>query len=142
MTRHPRQPLDAEERALAALLPRPHGRGEPGPDLDARILAAAQAAVYPQAASRRKHRGWIAPTAVAASLVLAVGLALAGRILGKNSIPRLALPAQAAINFAVGVAVLVAALVWTGQDGRMLTYAALVLACASSQWLMLRAWRG
>ena len=73
---------------------------------------------------------------VAPALVLAVGLALAGRILGKNSIPRLALPAQAAINFAVGVAVLVAALAWTGQDGRMLTYAALVLACAASQaWL-------
>jgi hypothetical protein len=35
-----------------------------------------------------------------------------------------------------GVAVLVAALSWTGQDGRMLTYAALVLACAASQaWL-------
>jgi hypothetical protein len=73
---------------------------------------------------------------VAPALVLAVGLALAGRILGKNATPRLALPAQAAINFAVGVAVLVAALMWTGQDGRMLTYAALVLACAASQaWL-------
>ena len=79
---------------------------------------------------------WHLAAFVAPALVLAVGLALTSRILGKNSIPRLALPAQAAINFAVGVAVLVAALAWTGQDGRMLTYAALVLACAASQaWL-------
>lgn len=75
MTRHPPQPLDAEERALAALLPRPHGRGEPGADLDARILAAAQAALHPQPAVRRPRRSWIGPTALAASLVLAVGLA-------------------------------------------------------------------
>lgn len=75
MTRHPPQPLDAEERALAALLPRPHGRGEPGADLDARILAAAQAALHPQPASPRPRRSWIGPTALAASLVLAVGLA-------------------------------------------------------------------
>ena len=79
---------------------------------------------------------WHLAAVVAPALVLAVGLALTSRILGKNSTPRLALPAQVAINFAVGVAVLVAALAWTGQDGRMLTYAALVLACAASQaWL-------
>lgn len=75
MTRHPPQPLDAEERALAALLPRPHGRGEPGADLDARILAAAQASLHQQPAVRRARRSWIGPTALAASLVLAVGLA-------------------------------------------------------------------
>ena len=76
MTRPPNERLDAEERALAALLPRAHGRGEPGPELDARILAAAQAATRPQPAARRqRRRSWIGPTAVAASLVLAVGLA-------------------------------------------------------------------
>lgn len=74
MTRRPPQPLDAEERAMAALLPRPHGRGEPGADLDARILAAAQAALHPQPAGRSR-RNWIGPSALAASLVLAVGLA-------------------------------------------------------------------
>lgn len=89
MTRHPPQPLDAEERALAGLLPRPHGRGEPGADLDARILAAAQAALHPQPAVRRPRRSWIGPTAVAASLVLAVGLAWQLR-------PPPALPASAA----------------------------------------------
>ena len=75
MNRHPPQPLDAEERALAAQLPRPHGRSEPGPELDARILAAAQAATQPKPTARRRLRSWIAPTAVAASLMLAVGLA-------------------------------------------------------------------
>lgn len=75
MTRHPQQPLDHEERALAALLPRPHGRAEPGADLDARILAAAQAALHPRPVAKRQRRSWIGPTAVAASLMLAVGLA-------------------------------------------------------------------
>ncbi|HWS78171.1 MAG TPA: hypothetical protein VN205_07325 [Thermomonas sp.] len=74
MTRHPPQPLDAEERALAALLPRAHGRGEPDAELDARILAASRASVRPTQAPPRR-RSWIAPTALAASLVLAVGLA-------------------------------------------------------------------
>jgi resuscitation-promoting factor RpfA len=89
MTRHPPQPLDAEERALAALLPRPHGRAEPGADLDARILAASQAALHAQPATRRPRRSWIGPTALAASLVLAVGLAWQLR-------PPPALPAPAA----------------------------------------------
>ena len=45
---------------------------------------------------------------------------------------------QFAINFVVSLAVLVGGLVLTGHDGRMLTYAALVLAVASSQWWMSR----
>lgn len=72
MNRFPREPLDADERALAAALPRPHGRSEPDAALDARILAAAHAAT--QAPARRKRR-WPAPLALAASLCLAVGLA-------------------------------------------------------------------
>ena len=50
--------------------------------------------------------------------------------------------APVAINFVVGCAVLVGGLVVLGRDGRMATYAALVLACATTQWLLLRAWRG
>mgnify|MGYP003508582545 FL=1 len=48
---------------------------------------------------------------------------------------------QVAINLVVGVMVLVAGLVFFGRDGKMATYAALVLAIASSQWLLLRGWR-
>ncbi|HUG73391.1 MAG TPA: hypothetical protein VMK82_08225, partial [Steroidobacteraceae bacterium] len=74
MTRRPREPFSAEEHALAAQLPRLHGRGEPTPALDASILGAARAAVGPPPALRPRIR-WIAPMAVAASLSLAVGLA-------------------------------------------------------------------
>ena len=74
MTRLPRQPLDADERALAARLPRLHGRDEPDAALDARILAAAHAALSPAALSKRR-RSWIVPLTAAASVSLAVGLA-------------------------------------------------------------------
>ncbi len=75
----PDERLDAEERALAALLPRPHGRNEPGAGIDARILAAAQAAVAPNPAPASKRpavrqRRWILPTSVAATVALAAGL--------------------------------------------------------------------
>ncbi|MDD2713060.1 MAG: hypothetical protein PHU77_09080, partial [Simplicispira sp.] len=49
--------------------------------------------------------------------------------------------AQVAINFILGCAVLGAGAVWGGRDGKMLTYTALVLACASCQWVLLRGWR-
>ncbi len=81
MTRWPPQSphaLDAEERALARTLPRLHGRTAPGPDLDASILAAAQAAVRPAKPSQRPAKPrirWIAPASLAASVMLAVGMA-------------------------------------------------------------------
>ncbi|MEO5963671.1 MAG: hypothetical protein ABIO75_08425 [Thermomonas sp.] len=84
MIQRPPQPpklprsLDAEERALARALPRLHGRTAPGPDLDASILAAAQAAVRRASSSHtltRPRIRWIAPASLAASMVLAVGIA-------------------------------------------------------------------
>ena len=48
---------------------------------------------------------------------------------------------QWAVNVAVGVLVLLGGLVLTGRDGKLATYAVLVLAMASSQWLLLRSWR-
>jgi hypothetical protein len=45
------------------------------------------------------------------------------------------------ILFAVGVAVLAAGLVLWGRDGKMLTYAALVVACATCQWVLVRGWK-
>jgi hypothetical protein len=50
-------------------------------------------------------------------------------------------PAQLALNFVVGCVVLLAGVWWDGRDGKMITYAALVLACASCQWVVLRGWR-
>ena len=50
-------------------------------------------------------------------------------------------PAQLALNFIVGCAVLLLGLWSDGRDGKRLTYGALVLVCASCQWLVLRGWR-
>lgn len=74
MSRLPRDPLDADERAVAAALPRPHGRGEPDAAMDARILAAAHAAAQAPATAPRPRR-WAVPLGLAASLCLALGLA-------------------------------------------------------------------
>jgi hypothetical protein len=70
------EPLTPEERAWAQRLEREGPHGEPGPALDARILAAARAAVETPAASRPRHRSrWPVALGLAASVALAVGLA-------------------------------------------------------------------
>ena len=48
---------------------------------------------------------------------------------------------QAAINFIVGAAVLVAGLVLLDHDGKMLTYVLLVLTMAASQWCQMAGWK-
>jgi len=73
MNRKP-EPLDANERALADLLARDALPG-PSPQLDARILAAARAAATPAIGLRRPRPRWIAGMSIAATLVLAVGIA-------------------------------------------------------------------
>lgn len=77
MTRQPQHPLDAEERALAAQLPRLPGHDGPDPALDARILAAARAALQAPVGARPAPRRirWSVPLGLAASLTLALGLA-------------------------------------------------------------------
>ena len=71
---------------------------------------------------------------------LAVGVltALAARIFIKNKPKAQAWYAQAAINFLVCLLVLVGGLWFFGRDGKMATYAALVLAGATSQWWLAR----
>jgi hypothetical protein len=46
---------------------------------------------------------------------------------------------QAAINSIAGVLALLLGLVFFGRDGKMASYGAMVLACASSQWWAVRA---
>jgi hypothetical protein len=76
--------------------------------------------------------GFFAP-----ALFVSAGLTLAARLIYRKSAPARSLRWQWAINFVVGCAVLVAGLVWSGHDGRVITYAALALACAGSQaWQM------
>lgn len=72
--------LTPEERALADHIVRTGPQREPSPALDARILAAARAAVaVPAASASRRHprarRRWPVVAGAAATLVLAVGLA-------------------------------------------------------------------
>ncbi len=49
---------------------------------------------------------------------------------------------SALVNLAAGTAASAGGLWFFGVDGKMASYAALVLAVASAQWLAGRAWRG
>lgn len=79
---------------------------------------------------------FMAPAAAVALL-----LVLCGRLFGAKGAAAMAGWRQFAIVFAVGLAVLAGGLAVWGRDGKMLTYAALVLGCASTQWVLLRGWR-
>ena len=75
-----------------------------------------------------------AAPAVAVGLVLA----LCGRWLFSKNARRRALWVQVAVNAGVGVLALLLGLWVFGRDGKMATYCALLLCCASSQWWLLR----
>ncbi|NPC56148.1 hypothetical protein HNE04_10990 [Caenimonas sp. S4] len=77
----------------------------------------------------------------APALAVAVLVALAARIILPHRPEGLAWWSHIAINFVAGVAVLVAGLWYFGVDGKMATYAALVVAIAGCQWLSGRAWK-
>lgn len=74
------------------------------------------------------------------ALFVALGLVLLARLMGlffKSKRPlRHSLWAQVAIIFILNVGVLAAGLVWFGNDGKMPTYAALVLCAALCQWVL------
>lgn len=75
----PHEPLTPEERALAQSLSRLGPHGGPSPDLDARILGAARAAVHGTPATGGQvppsRRRWPLGMGVAASVLLAAGIA-------------------------------------------------------------------
>ena len=48
---------------------------------------------------------------------------------------------QAVVNFTVCLATLLAGLWFWGRDGKMATYFAMLLVCATAQWGMWRAWK-
>jgi hypothetical protein len=84
--------LTPDERALAERLARLGPRPEPSPALDARVLAAARDAV---ALSPRRRSRWPAALGLAASLVLAVGVAWHLRPVPEAPPPRtVAMPAE------------------------------------------------
>jgi hypothetical protein len=79
---------------------------------------------------------FIAPALAAALLVT-----LAARMFLPRGPQALGWWARFALNFAAGLAALAAGLWYFGHDGKMASYAALVLAVATSQWLTGRGWR-
>ncbi|MFC5498737.1 hypothetical protein ACFPOE_14415 [Caenimonas terrae] len=78
-------------------------------------------------------------------LAPALGVGLLVSLAGRTLLPEGARPASwlAAwmVAFLAGSAALLAGLALTGRDGTMAAYAGLVLACATSQWLLGRSWR-
>ena len=74
----------------------------------------------------------------APSLAVGLLLALAGRYVFSRRARAHALWLQVLVNSAVGVAALLGGLWLFGNDGKMASYAALVLCCASSQWWLSR----
>ncbi|OYD50992.1 hypothetical protein [Acidovorax kalamii] len=78
---------------------------------------------------------------VAPAAFVALLLVLGGRLLGAKG-GALAGWRQWAAVFVVGLVVLAAGLALWGRDGKMLTYAALVVATATCQWVLVRGWKG
>jgi hypothetical protein len=74
----------------------------------------------------------------APALVVALLCAILPRILMRKGSRASHFFRCAAINCVAGLAALLAGLWYFGNDGKMATYAALVLAVASSQWLQMR----
>ncbi len=75
------------------------------------------------------------------AVVLAPVLWLGGLFLRQKQAQSLVWWAQIAVNFIVGCAALLASLLLLGHDGKMATYAALVLASATGQWVGMGGWR-
>ncbi len=78
----------------------------------------------------------------APAFALALLLPLAARALMPKQATARSYRSQAAIDFVAGLVVLAGGLWYFGRDGKMATYAALVVVMATVQWLSLRAWRG
>lgn len=78
----------------------------------------------------------------APALAVALGVALAAPLIAPGPAGARRWWVSFAINSIVGLGVLAAGLWHYGVDGKMATYAALVLAIASCQWVFGRAWRG
>lgn len=77
----------------------------------------------------------------APALALGLLMPLAGRWLLPSQRAALGYWRQAAVGAGSGLLVLLAGLWWFGRDGKMATYAVLVLVLATVQWLMVRGWR-
>ncbi|HKB54549.1 MAG TPA: hypothetical protein VKD22_11155 [Ramlibacter sp.] len=78
---------------------------------------------------------------IAPALALAILLPLGGRVLLPRGQVLLSWWVQVAFNAIVGIGILALGLWHFGVDGKMATYAALVLGMAMAQWLGSAGWR-
>ena len=77
----------------------------------------------------------------APALFVAAMLPTLLRLPGRAGAAKPAFALQWALNSGASLAALTGGLWWTGHDGSMAAYCAMLLACASSQWLLLRCWK-
>lgn len=73
---------------------------------------------------------------VAPAFFVALTLAILTRWMFRRSAGAPGFWAQIAVNFIAGAVVLAAGLMYFGRDGKMATYAALVVVCGTVQWLL------
>ena len=78
---------------------------------------------------------------VAPALSVALVVTVFARFIVPNRDSALTCIVQAAINFVACTLVLLAGLMYFGRDGKMVTYAAMVLVSATSHWVMARSWK-
>ena len=82
----------------------------------------------------------IAPAAVVALLLVLLSRIFSRFLASKKPVSQ-SIWAQVAIIFIVNVVVLAAGLVFFGDDGKMATYAAMVLASSVCQWVLFKGWK-
>ena len=83
---------------------------------------------------------FIAPAACVALLLVLLSRLCFGFV-GSNKSVAPVWWVQITVVFTVSVCILIAGLVVFGRDGKMMTYAVLVLGAAVCQWLLLRGWK-
>ena len=83
---------------------------------------------------------FFAPAGVVALLLVLPSRLLKRYLVSKTPIVQ-SIWAQIAIIFIVNILILTAGLVAFGNDGKMATYAALLVGSAVAQWILARGWR-
>ncbi len=79
---------------------------------------------------------------VAPALWMALLMPVLSRIVLRNWRSARAFTAQIAIHLIVCVGALIVGLSIFGHDGKMLTYLVMVILSASTQWFLVKGWRG
>lgn len=78
---------------------------------------------------------------LAPALCLALLLSLASHWVFRSKAKKSGLGMQLAVNVVLGLLVLTLGLWFFGRDGKMATYALMLVVSATAQWVMLRGWR-